>query len=161
SRTACWRSWPVAPVDRKGRRRTSFTQARRCFSLAVPRRDLPFLQVVLAPGLHGFVVGLPRLDGVLRVVEVDLAAPHHFPHAPLYDERRRLVEAQTEELRITLQEGRHVALALALREVLVDGNTRKEAEAAFVALAHHLDVAERAAATEIVPLDRRAGRTAA
>src|SRR5262249_60336127 len=80
---------------------------------------------------------------------------------PLDDDRRGLVEADAEELRIALDEGGQVGEAVALGEVLVDADAGQEAEAAFVALAHHLGVAQRAATQQVIALDGGAGAAAA
>src|SRR5579864_8032976 len=85
--------------------------------LLVGRREcLPLLQVITAAGLDGLVIRL------LAVEEMRLAHAHHLGDVPANEDGRSLVETDAEELWIRLHKFGHVRKALALREMLVDGD---------------------------------------
>ena len=65
------------------------------------------------------------------------------------------------KLRIAIHQERHVAGAVALEKMLVDGDAVEKAEALLIALGHDIEIAERIAAHHVVGLDAGAGGTAA
>src|SRR5262245_20119240 len=92
---------------------------------------------------------------------MDVVSADHPGGRALDNERGAFVDADAQELRVAAHESGHVAVALSLGEMLVDGDTRKKAEAAFVAVGHHVEISERAAAGHVLALDGGTGAGAA
>src|SRR5262249_34953278 len=89
--------------------------------------------------------------------EVRLAFADDLGHLALDNDCRRFVEADAEILGIRLHEFRHLRMALALAEMLVDGDALEKAETAFVAFVANIDVVEDAAAAQVLAGEGGAG----
>src|ERR1019366_10715940 len=116
--------------------------------------------IISRAGRQCFKIGLTFLSLALSVIKVNLAVADDLGDLALNDNGGRFIEADAEVLRIGLHQRRHVALAFALSEVLVDGDALEEAQAAFVAGIADVEVVEDAAPAEVLALDGGAGRGA-
>ena len=77
-----------------------------------------------------------------------------------HDDGGAFVDADAQKLRIAFDQRGHVGEALSLGEVLIDGGTRQEAQAALVAFGHDVAIAERIGAGQVLGLNRGAGAAA-
>ena len=118
-------------------------------------------QVVFPAGGYGNVTGLPFGDWLRSVVKVHLVLADHFGHMAADDDRRRFVQANPQKLRMR---GDNLLMSLnRLRwakcwSMAVPGKNAKPRSypAAIIS-----SFPERAAAHEVISLNRGAGRAAA
>lgn len=83
------------------------------------------------------------------VVNENLAGTDHFSAISPHHKSSILVDTETEEFRVSLDDGDQIIFTIPGYDMLVDGDTAQETEALFMSRSHHGGIALRGSTDEI------------